>query len=68
VLADSRGVIADQFNVLEGGRVAPSWFVLDAKGRVRGLVRGGFPTADYTRVCARSLALPMQGVAFPSSH
>lgn len=68
VLADSRGVIADQFNVVDGERVTPSWFVLDPRGRVRGLVRGGLPAMDYTRMCARALALPMPGVAFPSSH
>lgn len=68
VLADPRGVIADQFNVVDVGAVTPSWFVVDARGRVRGLVRGGPPTLDYTRICARSLALPMSGVAFPSSR
>jgi len=34
VLADSRGVIADQFNIVEGERTVPGWFVLDARGRV----------------------------------
>lgn|SRR5262245_17749865 len=68
VLADSRGVIADQFNVLDDQRVIPSWFVLDGRGRVRGMARGGQPALDYTRLCARALALPMPGVAFPSSH
>src|SRR5262249_21253455 len=68
VLADSRGVIADQFNTVDGERVVPSWFVLDARGRVRGLARGGLPALDYPRLCARALALPMPGVAFPSAH
>jgi peroxiredoxin len=68
VLADSRGVVADQFNVLDGERITPSWFVLDPRGRVRGLLRGSLPSVEYTRLCARALALPMAGVAFPSAH
>lgn len=66
VLSDTRGVIAGQFNMLDAGVVAPGWFVLDPRGRVRGLTRGQLPTADYSRLCARSLALPMPGVMLPA--
>lgn len=68
VLSDPRAVIADQFNVAEDREIAPSWFVVDQRGRVRGLNRGGL-SASYTRIAARSLALPMPGSIFPgSSH
>lgn len=68
VLSDTRGVIAGQFNVLEGGAVHPSWFVLDQRGKIRGLTRGNLPASDYPRLCARSLALAMPGVALPASR
>ena len=68
VLSDPRGVIAGQFNVVEAGNVRPGWFVLDQRGKVRGLSREGLPAMDYPRLCARSLALPMPGVAFPTSR
>ncbi len=67
VLADTRGVIADQFNVVDGGRMIPSWFALDARGHVRGLVRA-MPAVAYALWCARALALPLPGVAFPTAH
>lgn len=68
VLADSRGVIAGQFNVVEGGRILPGWFALDARGRICGLVRGALPAVDYARLCARALAIPMAGASFNSSR
>ena len=68
VLADSRGVIADQFNIVEGERTVPGWFVLDARGRVCGLLRGSLPTVDYDRLCSRALAIPMAGTTFNSSR
>ena len=61
VLADSRLVIAPQFNAAEAGRLTPSWFVIDNRLRVRALFRGRLPSEDYVRVCARALALPMPG-------
>ena len=61
-------MIADLFSAIDGERVVPSWFVLDGHGHVRGGIRGGLPTIDWTRVCARALALPMPGVAFPTFH
>jgi len=61
VLADSRLVIASQFNATDLGRVTPSWFVVDARLRVRALSRGRVPSEDYVRLCARALALPMPG-------
>lgn len=66
VLSDARGVIAGQFNVIDRGGVEPGWFVLDQRGRIRGLVRGSLPASDYPRLCARSLAIPMPGVALPA--
>jgi peroxiredoxin len=68
VLADSRQVIAAQFNATEAGRVTPSWFVIDGHGKVRGLLRGAQPVQDYLRVSARSLALPMPGTPLPVSR
>jgi peroxiredoxin len=68
VIADSRGVIGEQFNVVDGERMLPAWFVLDPRGRVRSLSRGALPSAEYRRVCARALALPMPGTAFSTSH
>lgn len=65
VLSDPRGVIAGQFNLLESRSVVPGWFVLDRRGKVRGLLRGELPPGGYPRVCARALALPMPGVALP---
>jgi len=68
VLSDPRAVIADQFNVADDRQIEPSWFVVDQRGRVRGLNRGAL-SASYTRIAARSLALPMPGSIFPgSSH
>jgi peroxiredoxin len=68
VIADGRGVIAELFNVVDGERVLPAWFVLDARGRVRGLSRGTLPSTEYRRLCARALVIPMPGVAYPTSH
>jgi peroxiredoxin len=68
VLADSRGVIASQFNVVDGEQILPGWFALDARGRVCGLVRGALPTVEYARLCSRALAIPMAGATFNTSH
>ncbi len=68
VLADPRQVIASQFNAVELGRVSPGCFVIDRRGRVRGLVRGQLPVEGYARLCARALAIPMPGTLFPSSR
>ena len=68
VLADSRLVIASQFNATDVGRLTPSWFVIDNRLRVRALFRGRIPGEDYVRVCARALALPMPGGIIPTSR
>ena len=68
VLADSRLVIASQFNAAEPGRVTPSWFVIDNRLRVRALFRGRVPQQDYVRLCARALALPMPGGVVQTSR
>lgn len=68
VLSDSRLVIASQFNAADLGRVVPSWFVIDARLRVRALSRGRTPPDDYVRLCARALALPIPGNLLPTSR
>lgn len=68
VLADSRLVIASQFNAADLGRVTPSWFVIDARLRVRALSRGRTPPEEYVRLCARALALPIPGSPVPTSR
>jgi peroxiredoxin len=68
VLADPRQVIASQFNAFDGERVVPSWFVIDQRGKVRGLFRGRLPPGDYLRLCARSLGLPMPGTVVQTSR
>jgi peroxiredoxin len=66
VISDQRRVIASLFNVVHDGRVAPSWFVIDRQGKVRGLLRGRIPAFDYPQLCARVLALPLPGATLPS--
>lgn len=68
VVPDARGVIAEQFNLLnpETGRPYPSWFVVDRKGTVRGLHRGVLPEQGFTAVAERALGLPDQGDARPA--
>jgi len=68
VLSDSRLVIASQFNANDLGRVVPSWFVIDARLRVRALSRGRTPPDEYVRLCARALALPIPGNLMPTSR
>lgn len=68
VLADGRQVIAAQFNATDSGRVTPGWFVVDAHGKVRGLMRGSLPEQDWAPLCARSLALPTPGAPLPVSR
>ncbi|HET9326563.1 MAG TPA: redoxin domain-containing protein [Candidatus Eisenbacteria bacterium] len=68
VLADSRGVIAGQFNVVDGERITPGCFILDARGRVCGLVRGSLPNVEYARLCSRALAIPMAGATLPGAR
>lgn len=68
VLPDGRQVIADQFNATEKGRMIPSYFVVDARGKVRGLLRGSLPPQDYPQACAHALALPLPGSPLPASR
>lgn len=67
-LADPRGVIAEQFNLMDpsGPRCLPGWFMIDRNGRVRGLHRDGLPEADFTSLATRALGLPSDGVSLPA--
>lgn len=66
VLADQRQVIASQFNAVQSAGVVPSWFVIDPRGKVRGLSRGRLPLSEYSKLCARALAVPLPGSTLPS--
>ncbi len=70
VLGDPRGVIAEQFNLLDatGPRCRPGWFVVDRQGRVRGLHRALLPEDDFTSLATRALGLPEDGATLPASH
>jgi peroxiredoxin len=69
VLADPRGVIADQFNQVDlaGPRTLPGWFMIDRDGQVRGLHREGLPQGGFIAIATRALGLPTDGVVLPSS-
>jgi peroxiredoxin len=60
VIPDSRGVIASQFNLLDMRTRSsyPGWFVVDRRGRVRGLDRSRLPEEPWRDVAAEALALP----------
>ena len=68
VLADGRQVIASQFNATHNSRMIPSCFVVDQRGKVRGLLRERLPSEDYPQVCARALALALPGSPLPASR
>jgi peroxiredoxin len=70
VLSDSRGVIAGQFNAVDGrsGRQLPCLFVLDRARRVRGLVRTSLPVRDYVGLAANALGLPVPGAPVTTSR
>src|SRR5205814_4045196 len=70
VLADSRGVIAGQFNAIDtrSGRQLPSLFVLDRGRRVRGLIRTTLPARGYVGPAAHALGLPEPGPRVPTSR
>ncbi|MBI1795790.1 MAG: redoxin domain-containing protein [Candidatus Eisenbacteria bacterium] len=69
VLADSRGVIAAQFNAVDGrtGREIPSLFVLDRKRRVRALMRTSLPARGYVSLAANALGIPEPGTPAATS-
>jgi peroxiredoxin len=66
LLSDQRLVIASQFNAVHSAATIPSWFVVDAHGKVRGLQRGKLPASDYPQLCARALGLMLPGTTLPS--
>ncbi len=69
VIADSRRLIAAQFNALEpNSRAAmPAWFVVDRQGRVRDLNRFVWPSREWSDVAASALGLPREGDSQPAS-
>jgi len=69
VLADPRGVIAAQFNALDpaSGRQLPSWFMIDAKRRVRGLGRQALPLRGYAELAANAMGLPSNTATRPAA-
>ena len=70
VLADPQGVIAAQFNALDAptGRQLPSWFVVDARRRVRGLGRQALPLRGYAELASGALGLPPRTAARPAAR
>ena len=72
VVADSRRVIAIQFNAVEssGERTGPAWFVVDRRGTVRALKRGTLPTEGFAPKVAAALGMPdpAAGVPAESKH
>lgn len=69
LLPDPQRVIGAQFNVLDPRTrtLVPSWFVVDRRGRVRGLGRGELPREPWTAIAADALHLPLPGVPIPAS-
>jgi len=68
VIADPRGVIAEQFNLMDntGPRMLSSWFVVDRSGLVRGMHRDGVPGSDFLSLGTRALGLPADGATLPA--
>jgi peroxiredoxin len=66
---DSRRVVAGQLNCvdLERQRVAPSWFVVDRNGRVRGLRRNQMPEGGWRSIAATALGRPSREIAIPAT-
>lgn len=69
LVPDSRRVVAGQFNVVDDvrQRVAPSWFMIERSGRVRGLRRNQIPAAEWARLAATVLGMPAHDVAVPAA-
>ncbi|MBI1799272.1 MAG: redoxin domain-containing protein [Candidatus Eisenbacteria bacterium] len=70
LLSDPQSVIGSQFNVRDpaSGRCAPSWFMVDRSGRVRGLSRERLPQGDFVALARRALGLPGDDVSLPASN
>lgn len=69
LVPDPQRVIAIQFNSLEPRtrRAIPAWFVVDRRGRVRGLDRRGLPATGYAAMAARALQLPSHDITIPAA-
>jgi peroxiredoxin len=65
LLADPRGVIGEQYAVLDPHTHAsrPAWFVIDREGRVRDRGEGLRPAMDWGTVSASALGLEPAGVS-----
>jgi peroxiredoxin len=70
VLADPQGVIAAQFNAVDPstGRLLPAWFVIDGRGRVRGLGRRTLPLRGYAELAAGALGLASKTAVRPAAR
>jgi peroxiredoxin len=70
VVPDPARTIGAQYNVLDARtrQDAPAWFVVDRRGRVRGLDRFDFPRESWSSVAANALGLPNGDVSVPASH
>jgi len=68
VIADSRRVIAAQFNTVDAStqQTVPAWFVVDRVGRVRALKRGALPRQGFSVLVATALGLPAPATEVPA--
>lgn len=70
VIADSRSVIAEQFNAVNPttGRQLASLFVIDRGCRVRALERVSLPVRGYVSLAANALGIAQRDVPLPASR
>lgn len=69
LLADPRGVIAEQFNAVDPRTTesTPAWFVVDQKGRVRAMGHDAFPPGGFAPLASRALGVPLDAESRPAS-
>ena len=70
VIADSRSVIAAQFNAVHPatGRQLPSLFVIDRARRVRALDHRSLPVRGYVALVANALGIAERDVTLPAAR
>lgn len=70
VVPDPQRTIGAQYNALDPltRQDAPAWFVVDRRGRVRGLDRFEWPREPWANVATTCLGLPAGDVLVPTSH
>lgn len=68
VVPDNRRIVAGQYGAVDEMRqsMVPSWFVVDRRGQVRALGRGGIPEQNLARLAATVLAIPSGEVPVPA--